>query len=533
MGCTATRGIVSKQKIRFTADGFDLDLTYITTRVIAMGWPSEGIEAVFRNRMSDVQRFFERYHEGHIRVYNLCSERVYSPDSFGPGNVERHPFADHNPCPLSMIKPFCTSVQRFLDANPSNVVAVHCKAGKGRTGMLISAYILDSGMRLLADEALRYFGRKRTSNGKGVTIPSQKRYVKYYEEMLTRQLDDITCAPAFRIDRIRMPVVPNFDPMGGCDPYFKVYQYSQDSDRHVLRQIIDSRVFRQLIDSRATNVAAHPPTPRGLPMSPLALLHGSLTHLACGDSFDLDISGIDVVIQGDTKIVFFDTDYVSTNDKMCCFWFHTAFIGSGTLVLQKSEIDQACSWKGDSPSSRFPAGFKIEVNFSPAESSLRDAQAASDPDIEVAQKEVVEPDMQDQRIRTAYWWCKRISRLYDSAEDGLIELSEVFFILSEAGCNLNKNDKEQLRTMDTEGDGSICFEDFVAILRAKLNIPTRNLADEKVFELFQLYNKLLAHFALVDSQTPKSHSNIPDISTAIPTDDVVAIEVGPLERVSL
>lgn len=37
-------------------------------RILAMGFPSEGSESVYRNPMSEVQRFLELRHKGHYRV---------------------------------------------------------------------------------------------------------------------------------------------------------------------------------------------------------------------------------------------------------------------------------------------------------------------------------------------------------------------------------------------------------------------------------------------------------------------------------
>ena len=54
------RALVSKKKHRMREDGFDLDLTYVTPRIIAMGIPSVDYQKMYRNRIEDVERFWRR-----------------------------------------------------------------------------------------------------------------------------------------------------------------------------------------------------------------------------------------------------------------------------------------------------------------------------------------------------------------------------------------------------------------------------------------------------------------------------------------
>jgi len=96
----------------------------------------------------------------------------------------RFPFDDHNPPPLGLFYFFCLDVQEYLAAHPDNVVAIHCKAGKGRTGVMISAYLMWCGDWADPTEAMQFYGFARTANQKGVTIPSQRLFVELFGKTL-------------------------------------------------------------------------------------------------------------------------------------------------------------------------------------------------------------------------------------------------------------------------------------------------------------------------------------------------------------
>ncbi|KAK3019070.1 hypothetical protein RJ639_004357, partial [Escallonia herrerae] len=127
------RHIVSQNKRRYQEGGFDLDMTYITENIIAMGFPagdmSSGffgyVEGLYRNQMEEVIKFFETHHKGKYKVYNLCSERLYDASLFE---------GKFFPTP---------------------------------------------------EECIDYYNQKRCVDGKGLILPSQIRYVRYFEHILT------------------------------------------------------------------------------------------------------------------------------------------------------------------------------------------------------------------------------------------------------------------------------------------------------------------------------------------------------------
>uniref|UniRef100_A0A8C9EU60 Phosphatidylinositol-3,4,5-trisphosphate 3-phosphatase n=1 Tax=Pavo cristatus TaxID=9049 RepID=A0A8C9EU60_PAVCR len=180
-----TRRMVSENKRRYMKDGFDLDLTYVTDRVIAMSFPSSGKQSFYRNPIEEVARFLDTKHADHYKVYNLCSEKGYDPKYFHY-RVERIFIDDHNVPALQDMLKFTASVHEWMNQDEKNIIAIHCKGGKGRTGTMVCTWLIHSDQFESAKESLDYFGERRTDRTtstkfQGVETPSQSRYVGYYE----------------------------------------------------------------------------------------------------------------------------------------------------------------------------------------------------------------------------------------------------------------------------------------------------------------------------------------------------------------
>ena len=179
--------IVSEGRIRMHRRNYDLDLVYITKRIIAMGYPATGCESFYRNSFSDVKQFLTEEHGNKYKVYNLCMEknRIYTKSLFGGPKVSLFPFQDHQSCPVKLMLEFCIDVCLFLLEDDENVAAIHCKAGKGRTGTMICAYLLFTGVALNSVKAFEIYGTQRSKEKKGVTVPSQRRYIQHFETYLS------------------------------------------------------------------------------------------------------------------------------------------------------------------------------------------------------------------------------------------------------------------------------------------------------------------------------------------------------------
>jgi phosphatidylinositol-3,4,5-trisphosphate 3-phosphatase/dual-specificity protein phosphatase PTEN len=316
-GSNLVRQLVSKAKNRFCFDEFDLDLTYITPKIIARGKPSTSIEGMYRNKLEDVQEFFNKRHPNHYKVYNLCEEKNYAPNIFYKQGY--FPFQDHEAPPLNLIRPFCEDAKKFLDEDPKNVVAIHCLAGKGRTGTLISCLLLYLGELDTAADCLKYYGLMRVDNGRGVTVPSQIRYVFYFEQILRNKIPHPIVFKKLRIRKIRLVTIPAFSKVtfvieNKVDKKNNVFDYNK----------------KEILEENAGYV-------------------------------DFEVGDEGFVVCGDVKILFYTFAMFGGKEKIFKIWFNTNFVPKDdVLEIKKDLIDKACK---DKKCKKFKHNFKIEVHM--------------------------------------------------------------------------------------------------------------------------------------------------------------------------
>ncbi|RNF22853.1 putative tyrosine phosphatase isoform [Trypanosoma cruzi] len=238
----AFRRRVSSERRRYRENGFDLDLSIVHSTVLAMSWPAENFERFFRNPAEEVEALLDMMYGPHAYlVVNLCSERGYKNPGLFHGNFLRYIMDDHNPAELDEILSFVRKAGGFVRKDPEHrAVVVHCKGGKGRTGTMICAYLMHSGLQPTADRALEHFRAMRTAPGEsfqGVQTPSQERYVRYFEKLLASMRPPFALKKNVhqrRITHMELRNIPFLWWEGGIGKLWFVVILKPSTERHVI-----------------------------------------------------------------------------------------------------------------------------------------------------------------------------------------------------------------------------------------------------------------------------------------------------------
>jgi phosphatidylinositol-3,4,5-trisphosphate 3-phosphatase/dual-specificity protein phosphatase PTEN len=294
---------VSGKKNRYECSGHSLDLTYITPRLIAMSLPGEGLHKFYRNSIDSVAEVLKNNHKANCKVINISGIR-YDYEKFH-NNVQEFQWADHFPPTIDLLFHACQEIHSWLCDDVEHVVAVNCKAGKGRTGTLICCYLIFCGRIEKASDALEYFKVKRFSHAGGVTQPSQIRYVYYFEDIFKRRVQSPLVV---RLSKCFLKTAPHFNGKA-CRPVFEMFQGQQKifSNKSLTRDA--QRAFEDdwtrpqefLIFEKCENVEIMP-------------------------------------MYGDIQCFLTNWGLVKTK-KICRFTFNTGFVNQLSLNFSKNQVD--------------------------------------------------------------------------------------------------------------------------------------------------------------------------------------------------
>jgi phosphatidylinositol-3,4,5-trisphosphate 3-phosphatase/dual-specificity protein phosphatase PTEN len=183
--------------------------------------PSSGGEAMIRNPKEEVLRFLDSRHKDHYWLYNLCDgrEHDYPHEMFGNRVCTDFGFDDHQAPPFEVIEKAAIHMTDWLKKDPENVIVIHCKAGKGRTGLMTCCCLMYAGFKPQAEEAMDFYAVERTYDLKGVNIPSQKRYVEYFG----LALNNYALIPPFQGQKLKLKkITMNKAPKGGISFSLKI-----------------------------------------------------------------------------------------------------------------------------------------------------------------------------------------------------------------------------------------------------------------------------------------------------------------------
>ncbi|XP_062900049.1 tensin-3-like isoform X2 [Mobula hypostoma] len=307
-------------------EGYELDLTYITERIIAVSFPAGCSEDTYFHNLQDVTRMLKSKHGDNYLVFNL-SERRYDLSKLN-SKVMDVGWPDLHAPPLDKMCTMCKAMETWLNNDPLHVVVIHCRGGKGRIGVVISSYMHFTNISASADQALDRFAMKKFYDDKVSALmqPSQKRYVHFFNGLLSGSLK-MNTTPLF-LHFVILHGIPSFDTGGVCRPFLKIYQ--------AMQPVYTSGIY---------NVGAENQSRICISIEPAQLL------------------------KGDIMVKCYHKKYRSaTRDVIFRLQFHIGSIQGFGFVFGKEDLDNA------NKDDRFPEYGKIELVFSASPEKIQGSE---------------------------------------------------------------------------------------------------------------------------------------------------------------
>ncbi|CDQ56992.1 unnamed protein product [Oncorhynchus mykiss] len=120
-------------------ESYEVDLVYITERIISVSFPSCVEETSYASNLREVASMLRSKHQDNYLLFNL-SEKRYDINQLNP-KVLDFGWPDHHAPALDKICSICKAMDTWLSADSHNVVVIHNKGNRGRTGVVVAAYM--------------------------------------------------------------------------------------------------------------------------------------------------------------------------------------------------------------------------------------------------------------------------------------------------------------------------------------------------------------------------------------------------------
>nr|XP_021334712.1 tensin-1 isoform X11 [Danio rerio] len=302
--------------IQAMEENYEVDLVYITERIISVTFPSNAEEPSYSANIKEVANMLRSKHGDNYLLFNLSEKRL-DISKLNP-KVLDFGWPDHHAPALDKICSICKAMDTWMNAGSHNVVVIHNKGNRGRTGVVVAAYMHYSNISASADQALDRFAMKRFYEDKVLPVgqPSQRRYVQYFSGLLSGHIK-INNKPLF-LHHVIMHGIPNFESKGGCRPFLKIYQ--------AMQPVYTSGIYNVQGDSQ-TSIC--------ITIEPGLLLKGDILLKCYHKRFRSPCRDVIFRVQ-----------------------FHTCAVHDLGIVFGKDELDE--TFKDD----RFPEYGKVEFVFS-------------------------------------------------------------------------------------------------------------------------------------------------------------------------
>uniref|UniRef100_A0A669PZB4 Auxilin n=1 Tax=Phasianus colchicus TaxID=9054 RepID=A0A669PZB4_PHACC len=297
----------------------ELDISYITSRIIVMSFPAEGVELGFRNHIEDVRTFLDSRHPDHYTVFNL-SPKYYRSAKFH-NRVSECSWPVRQAPSLHNLFAVCKNMHNWLQQNPKNVCVIHCMDGRAASAVLVSAMFCFCHLFSNPGPAMQLLNTKRP----GIVLwPSHRRYIGYICDLIADKPVIPHCKP-LTIKSVTLSPVPCFNKQrNGCRPFCDILSGET-------RILTTSQEYERMKEYRVQE---------GKVLIPLgATVHGDVV---------VSVYHMRSTIGGRLQAKM-------TNTQIFQIQFHTGFIALGTTTLKftKPELD-AC----DSPD-KYPQLFHV------------------------------------------------------------------------------------------------------------------------------------------------------------------------------